>query len=124
MLLDELSATVLAPRAPTLTEALRAGQPVDARAGSIAADSLAPRRVGELMFALAHDHVASVALVSDQAIHHAQEALWSVLRLVVEPGGAAAFAALYSGAYAPAPTERVGVILSGANSTVVDLATQ
>ena len=110
--------------APTLTEALRAGQPVDAPAGSIAADSLAPRRVGELMFPIARDHVASVVLVTDDAIRQAQEALWSVLRLVVEPGGAAAFAALHGGAYQPDPAERVGVILSGANTTAVDMAAQ
>ena len=90
--------------APTLDAALRAGQPVDAPAGSIAADSLAPRRVGELMFPIARAFVASVALVSDAAIREAQQALWSVLRLAVEPGGAAALAALLSKAYVPEPT--------------------
>jgi threonine dehydratase len=106
--------------APTLTEALKAGRPVDAPAGGIAADSLAPRRVGELMFPIARAHVARVALVSDEAIRRAQEALWSAVRIVAEPGGAAAFAALLSGAYAPAAGERVGVVVSGGNSTAVD----
>jgi threonine dehydratase len=106
--------------APTLTEALRAGHPVDAPAGSIAADSLAPRQVGRLMFSIAQASVQRVVLVSDEAIRAAQRALWSALRLVVEPGGAAAMAALLSGAYVPAPDERVGVILSGANTTAVD----
>ena len=101
--------------APTLARALEAGQPVDAPAGSIAADSLAPRRVGELMFPLARDFIASVALVSDDAIRRAQRALWDVLRLAVEPGGATATAALLSGAYRAAPGEQVGVVLSGAN---------
>jgi threonine dehydratase len=108
--------------APTLTTALRAGRPEDAPAGSIAADSLAPRRVGELMFPIAQAYVEQVILVSDAAIREAQESLWSTLRLVLEPGGAAAFAALQSGAYQPAPTERVGVILSGANTSAVDFA--
>jgi threonine dehydratase len=106
--------------APTLTEALKAGRPVDAPAGGIAADSLAPRRVGELMFPIAHAHVARVVLVSDEAIRRAQEALWSAVRIVAEPGGAAAFAALLSGAYAPTAGERVGVVVSGGNSTAVD----
>jgi threonine dehydratase len=106
--------------APTLYAALRAGQPVDAPAGSIAADSLAPRRVGELMFPIARAFVDSVALVSDLAIREAQQALWSVLRQAVEPGGAAALAALLSQAYVPRADERVGVLVSGANTTAVD----
>jgi threonine dehydratase len=106
--------------APTLTEALKAGRPVDAPAGGIAADSLAPRRVGELMFPIARAHVARVVLVSDEAISRAQEALWNTVRIVAEPGGAAAFAALLSGAYAPGADERVGVVVCGGNSTAVD----
>ena len=106
--------------APTLTRALEAGKPVDAPAGGIAADSLAPRRVGELMFPIAQAHIARVLLVSDAAIRQAQDALWATLRVVVEPGGAAAFAALLSGAYVPAPGERVGVVVSGGNTTAVD----
>ena len=106
--------------APTLTHALRAGRPVDAPAGGIAADSLAPLHVGELMFPIAQAHVAQVALVSDDAIRLAQEALWSSVRIVAEPGGAAAFAALLGGAYVPRSGERVGVIVSGGNSTAVD----
>ena len=106
--------------APTLTRALEAGRPVDAPAGGIAADSLAPRRVGELMFPIARAHVARVALVSDDAIRRAQDALWSAVRIVAEPGGAAAFAALLSGAYTPAAGERVGVVVCGGNSTAVE----
>jgi threonine dehydratase len=106
--------------APTLTEALKSGRPVDAPAGGIAADSLAPRCVGELMFPIARAHVARVALVSDEAIRRAQEALWSAVRIVAEPGAAAAFATLLSGAYTPAAGERVGVVVSGGNSTAVD----
>ena len=108
-------------KAPTLYRALEAGRPVDAEAGGIAADSLAPKRVGELMFPLARRWVERVALVSDEAIMAAQRALWSTLRVVAEPGGAAAFAALLSGAYRPAPGERVGVLVCGANTTAVEL---
>jgi threonine dehydratase len=107
-------------QAPTLHAALAAGRPVDAPAGGIAADSLAPRRVGELMFAIARANVAGVVLVSDDAIRQAQSALWSGLRVVAEPGGAAAFAALLSGRYRPSPGERVAVLICGANTTAVN----
>lgn len=106
--------------APTLTRALEAGKPVDAPAGGIAADSLAPRRVGELMFPIARAHIARVVLVSDAAIRAAQDALWATLRVVAEPGGAAAFSALLSGAYVPGQGERVGVVVSGGNTSAVD----
>lgn len=106
--------------APTLAEALKAGEPVDAPTGSIAADSLAPRRVGELMFPIAREHVERVVLVTDHAIRMAQKMLWESLRLVVEPGGCTAFAAILSGAYQPAVDERVSVVVSGANTTAVN----
>jgi threonine dehydratase len=106
--------------APTLTRALEAGRPVDAPTGSVAVDSLAPARVGELVFPIARQHVESVVLVSDDEIRDAQRALWGVLRIVAEPGGAAAFAALLSGRYRPRPGERVGVVVSGGNTVAVD----
>jgi len=106
--------------APTLTYALRAGRPVDSPAGGIAADSLAPRQVGGLMFPLAQKYVSDVTLVSDQSIRQAQEALWAGLRVAAEPGGAAAFAALLSRSYMPRPGERVGVVVCGGNTTAVD----
>src|SRR5450631_984830 len=105
--------------APTLADALKAGRPVDAPTGSVAADSLAPKRVGELMFPIAQAHVERVVLVTDHAIRTAQKVLWGSLRLVVEPGGCTAFAAILSGAYQPAEGERVGVVVSGANTTAV-----
>jgi threonine dehydratase len=105
--------------APTLFDAFKAGRPVDAPAGSIAADSLAPRRVGELMFPIARAHVERVVLVTDDAIRKAQGTLWEALRVVAEPGGAAAFAALQSRAYQPVAGERVGIVVSGGNTTAV-----
>lgn len=109
--------------APTLAYARAAGHPVDAPAGGIAADSLAPRQVGQLMFPLAQQFVDDVVLVSDAAIREAQLRLWADLRLVAEPGGAAALAALTSGGYRPARDERVGVILCGANTDPGSVAT-
>ena len=103
--------------APTLYKALEAGKPVDAEAGGIAADSLAPRRVGELMFPIAQRYVDRAVLVSDDAIQEAQKALWKILRVASEPGGAAAFSAILSGRYKPEVGERVGVIVCGGNTT-------
>jgi threonine dehydratase len=104
---------------PTLTHALEAGRPIDAEVGGIAADSLGARRVGELMFPIARAHVAQVALVSDDDIRAAQRQLWSSYRVVAEPGGAAAFAAVASGRYAARAGERIVVLVSGANTTAV-----
>jgi threonine dehydratase len=105
--------------APTLTRALEAGRPVDAEAGGIAADSLAPRRVGEMVFPIARRFVSRTVLVTDDAIRDAQRTLWRALRLVAEPGGAAALAALLCGAYVPDADERVGVLICGGNTTAV-----
>jgi threonine dehydratase len=104
---------------PTLTRALAAGEPVDAEASGIAADSLAPRRVGMAVFPIARRDVAQVVLVTDEAIRQAQQALWDVLRMVIEPGGAAPFAALLSGRTTPPAGAHVGVVLCGGNTTAV-----
>jgi threonine dehydratase len=104
---------------PTLKMAMAAGRPVDAPSGGIAADSLAPKRVGELMFPIAEAFISGVVPVPDEAIAAAQAALWDVLRVVAEPGGAAALAAVLSGRYAVSRGERVGVLVCGANTTAV-----
>lgn len=102
--------------APTLTAALAHGGPADAPTGGIAADALAPRRVGELVFPVVREHVAQVVLVEDDAIREAQVALWRGLRVVAEPAAAVGLAALRTGAYRPAPGERVAVVISGSNT--------
>jgi threonine dehydratase len=104
---------------PTLWRALAAGEPVDAETEGIAADSLAPKRVGKIMFPIAQAFVERAVLVSDDDIRAAQAALWDKVRVVTEPGGAAAFGALLSGKYAPVPDERVAVLVCGANTTAV-----
>jgi threonine dehydratase len=108
--------------APTFTAALRAGRPVDAEVGSIAVDSLAPRQMGELTFAILSRYAAQVVLVDDDAIRRAQHMLWERIRVVAEPGGCAALAALLSGRYQPAPGETMAVVISGANTTAVDFS--
>ncbi len=102
-----------------LHAALAAGEPVDVEVDSLAADSLGAKRAGVMTHALADRHVERVVLVPDEAIEEAQRRLWQSCQLAVEPGGAAALAALLSGAYVPAAGERVGVLVCGAN---VDLS--
>ena len=104
--------------APTLQYALEAGHPVDAPAGGIAADSLAPRQVGQLMFPIAQKYVREALLVTDDQIVESQKKLWQTLRIVAEPGGATAFAALLSGRYQPKSGERVGVVICGGNTHI------
>lgn len=106
-------------QAPTLHDALAAGRPVDAPAGGVAADSLAPKRVGEMMFPIARSFVEQSVLVADEEIVAAQKALWDGLRIVTEPGGATALAALLSGRFVPAPGERLAVLVCGSNTTAV-----
>lgn len=105
--------------APTLKMALDAGHPCPAPAGGVAADSLGPGQIGRLMFPIAEAYIDRAVLVSEAAIHSAWHALWEKMRIVVEPGGAVALAALMSGAYQPEAGERVGVLVCGANTNVV-----
>jgi threonine dehydratase len=102
----------------TLHAAMAAGARVAIKASGLATDSLGATKVGELMFDIAKHHVSTVALVSDDDIRAAQRLLWKEMQLVTEPGGAAAFAALLSGAYRPEKDERVGVIVCGANTPI------
>lgn len=102
----------------SLHAAMAAGERVPVKPSGIAADSLGATTVGRLMFGIARDHITEVALISDDDIRNAQRRLWRDMQLVTEPGGAAAFAALLSGAYRPQKDERVGVIVCGANTSM------
>jgi threonine dehydratase len=104
---------------PTLHSALQAGTPVPVEVGGIAADSLGARQVGLLMFDIARHLDMQSVLVDDDAIRSAQRWLWDHMRIVVEPGGATALAALLSGAFVAPSDAHVGVVVCGAN---VDLA--
>jgi len=107
--------------APTLTYARAAGQPADAPAGSVAADALAPRRIGELVFPITQSYVEDVLLVDDDSILAAQRALWQAFRVAAEPAASVGIAALLAGAYKPAPGEHVAVVISGANMSPAQL---
>ncbi|MFA9430873.1 serine/threonine dehydratase [Egicoccus sp. AB-alg2] len=104
---------------PALTAARAAGHPVDVEVGGLAASSLGARRLGDLAWA-AQPWVDDALLVTEDEVAQAQRDLWAAARLVAEPGGATALAALTSGRYVPAPGERVAVLVCGGN---VDPAT-
>jgi threonine dehydratase len=102
--------------APTLHDAVAAGRPVPVEVAGVAADSLGAREVGPLAFAILQEQGVRVLLVEDDAIRAAQRVLWHELRILAEPGGATALAALLSNGYRPEPGERVGVVLCGGNT--------
>jgi threonine dehydratase len=104
-----------------LHQALRHGHPLDVPVAGVAADALGARRVGRLPYALAAAAGITSLLVDDQAIIDARHRLWDDYRIAVEHGTAAAYAALTSGTYQPAPGERVVVLLCGANTDPTDL---
>lgn len=98
-----------------LHAAQAAGQRVDVPVSGVAANALGATRIGGICFDMAQEQQVETVLVSDDAIVSAQHALWRERRQLVEPAGAAALAALRSGAYRPAPGERVAVLICGAN---------
>jgi len=108
--------------APSMAAALKADKPIDVEVGGVAVDSLGARQVGMLAFSLAKHYVDRVILVKDEDIRMAQRMLWNDLRIVAEPGGATATAALIGGAYQPTPGERVGVVICGGNADLSQLA--
>jgi threonine dehydratase len=110
--------------APTLTRARAEGRPADAPAEGVAADALAPRRVGELVFPITQAYVEDVALVDDASILAAQRALWQAARIAAEPAASVGIAALLTGAYKPAPGEHVAVVITGANMAPSQLESQ
>jgi threonine dehydratase len=105
-----------------LHASLEAGRPVDVTVESVAADSLGARNTGQRVYDIARANVDHVALVADDAIVAAQRLLWDRLRILAEPGGAAALAALVSGRYVPRADEKVGVLFCGANVDPAKLA--
>lgn len=98
-----------------LHAALKAEKPVDVEVSGVAANALGARRIGSISFELAKQHLGDSILVKDDAITTAQHALWRSCRQLVEPAGATALAALMSGAYQPAPGEKVAVLICGGN---------
>jgi threonine dehydratase len=101
---------------PTLTTAMLVGRPIDCPVSGLAADSLGARQVGAVMFPIAQAFVTASVLVTDESIGAAQRMLWEQTRLIAEPGGATALAALLSGRFVPPAGARVGVVVCGGNT--------
>lgn len=99
---------------PSLSQALLAGRPVSVAAGTTIADGLRPDRIGRLPYDLAHDAVAEVVTVEEDAIADALRLALSHARLLVEPAAATALAAALRVA-ARGRVGDVGVLLSGGN---------
>jgi threonine dehydratase len=99
-----------------LRAAKAAGEPVEVSVSGLAADSLGAKRLGAVPWSIVKDYVDEALVVSDEQIRDAQRALWNDLRLIVEPGGAAAYAAVRSGIYQPESGERVVVVVCGSNA--------
>lgn len=108
-------------RCPTLATALDIGRPAEVEVGGVASDSLGARKVSSLTFEIAIRTRMRSVLVTDKAIMAARQLLWDEFRVATETGGAAAFAALVSGTYRPAPGERVAVVVCGGNTDPSDL---
>jgi threonine dehydratase len=106
---------------PTLADAFAAGQPVDVPVSGVAADSLGATRVGEIAWSVANRAGVGSVLVDEESIVTARRLVWDEWRLVVEHGAGVGVAALLSGAYRPAPGERVAVVLCGGNTSPSDL---
>jgi len=118
---DRARVVALEPElAPTLHRAREAGAPVDVQVGGVAADSLGARRIGAIAWEVTQRHVRDALLLPDLAIVEAQRALWRDWKLAVEPAAALPLAALTSGAFVPRATDRVCLVICGAN---VDPAT-
>jgi threonine dehydratase len=107
---------------PAFSRAVEAGRPVDVEIESVASDSLGARSIGPVPWSVLAVHPPIPLLVPDTSIVAAQQWLWANLKLVVEPGGATAFAAVLDGTHTPAETGPTVVVVCGANtdpSTVV-----
>jgi threonine dehydratase len=101
--------------------ALQNGPETDVEVSGICANALGAKRIGRLAYDLAKDRDLQTLLLPDAAIANAQRMLWQNLRQLVEPAGAAALAAITSGAYVPAKGEKVAILLCGANPTPIPI---
>jgi threonine dehydratase len=82
------------------------------------ADGARTPYLGQLTFPLIQRHVSDIVTVSDRALIEAMQFLWQRMKLVVEPTGALAMAALLQGCV-ETRGKRVGVVISGGNVDLV-----
>jgi threonine dehydratase len=96
-------------------QSLAAGRRVSVPVPRTIADGQQTTTPGELTFAVIQENVDDVVTVTDEQIVDAMRFVFERLKVVVEPSGACALAALLSGATEIQPRGRVGVVLSGGN---------
>lgn len=102
-------------RCPTLHTAVAKGGPVAVDVGGVAADSMGAAMAGDIAYAVASSRGESPVLVPDESITAARRYLWERCRVLAEPGGATALAALIAGAFTPGPDDTTVVVVSGGN---------
>ncbi len=84
------------------------------------ADGARTPSLGKLTFPLIQKYVDDMVTVDDASIIAAVRFLWERMKLVVEPTGALAYAALHSNRL-KFPGKRVGVVISGGNVDVAEV---
>jgi threonine dehydratase len=97
-----------------VARSLAAGERVRIQVGKTIADGQQAATPGELTWPIIRALASEVVTVTDGQILDAMRFAFERMKLVVEPSGASAFAALLGGTYA-AEGRRVGVVLSGGN---------
>ena len=102
----------------TLARSLADGPDIDVKATGVAAGSLGGPALGALPYEVVKARVSTALVLPDEAVYAAARKLWEITRLACEPGGAVALAALTTGAYRPAPDERICVLICGGNAEI------
>lgn len=110
--------------ADTMYRSFKIGTPQSLDAVRTIADSLGAPRCEPYSFALNRQFVDEVVLVNDDQIRDGMRLLFRSAKLVVEPAGAAALAALMNPLRNRLKGKRVGLIVCGANIDAETFATQ
>lgn len=109
--------------AAAMWRSLQAGRPVRLDRVETIADGLSAPFAGELTFAVVQQYVEEVVLVTDDQIRSAMALILERCKVLAEPAGAAAVAALLSGAITTPSAGPVVAVVSGGNVDVGKLAT-
>ncbi len=108
--------------AAAMRKSLDAGHPLRLDRIDTIADGLTAPMAGELTFPIVRDLVDDVVLVTDDEIRASVRDLLSSAKLVAEPAGAAALAAVTARRIGAEPGSRVVAVVSGGNIDLTRLA--
>jgi threonine dehydratase len=98
-----------------MRQSVARGEPVSIPVPATIADCLQTTRPAERTLAIVKALVEEILTVTDRELCEAMALLASRMKLVVEPGGAAGFAALLAGKVPDTRARRIGIVLSGGN---------